>query len=198
MATGKREKNKQRTREALEAAAWDLIAERGFDGTTVAAIAERVQVVERTFYRYFECKEAVLFGAWREQLDEFEEFIRRRPAGETVLQSLTEFSRAWATVHQATLQRSRQRRAIARESSTVRDYERIHIVETLRNRVLLVVSQRLGAGSAEDYRVPLLTALFIELLVSTKARWLESGGSLLREVELAWRAMNSLRDLEKS
>jgi AcrR family transcriptional regulator len=45
----------------LERAAMDLYAERGYDQTTVAEIAERAGLTERTFFRYFADKREVLF-----------------------------------------------------------------------------------------------------------------------------------------
>jgi AcrR family transcriptional regulator len=46
----------------LEQAALDLFVERGFDGTTVADIAQRAGVTERTFFRHLADKREVLFG----------------------------------------------------------------------------------------------------------------------------------------
>ena len=46
----------------LEQAALDLYQERGFEQTTVAEIAERAGLTERTFFRYFADKREVLFG----------------------------------------------------------------------------------------------------------------------------------------
>jgi AcrR family transcriptional regulator len=46
----------------LRRAAVELFAERGVEATTVAAIAERAGVTERTFFRYFGDKREVLFS----------------------------------------------------------------------------------------------------------------------------------------
>jgi AcrR family transcriptional regulator len=46
----------------LERAAMELYNQRGFESTTVAEIAERAGLTERTFFRYFTDKREVLFA----------------------------------------------------------------------------------------------------------------------------------------
>ncbi|MFH8248954.1 TetR family transcriptional regulator [Microbacterium sp. B2969] len=50
----------EKTRSALLRAALELFAERGFEATTAAAIAQRAGVTEMTFFRYFPTKDSVL------------------------------------------------------------------------------------------------------------------------------------------
>jgi len=50
------------SRGRLEHAALALYGERGFEATTVAEIAERAGLTERTFFRHFADKREVLFG----------------------------------------------------------------------------------------------------------------------------------------
>jgi len=53
---------KPNARSRLERAALELYSERGFQQTTVAEIAERAGLTERTFFRHFADKREVLFS----------------------------------------------------------------------------------------------------------------------------------------
>jgi AcrR family transcriptional regulator len=79
---GRRDRHKLRTREAIEAAAATLFDEHGFDATTVGMIAERADISERTFFRYFESKDDLLLADVVRALDDAIEELRRRPAEE--------------------------------------------------------------------------------------------------------------------
>jgi AcrR family transcriptional regulator len=56
-----RERKRDRTRRALLDAAVDLFERNGYDGTTVADIAEAAEIGTRTFFSYFASKEELLF-----------------------------------------------------------------------------------------------------------------------------------------
>jgi AcrR family transcriptional regulator len=53
-------------RERLQAAAFELFEERGYDRTTVGDIAARADLTERTFFRYFTDKREVMFSGSEE------------------------------------------------------------------------------------------------------------------------------------
>lgn len=57
------------TRERLQAAAFELFTERGFEQTTAADIAAAVGLTERTFFRHFADKREVLFDGQSRLLD---------------------------------------------------------------------------------------------------------------------------------
>jgi AcrR family transcriptional regulator len=58
---GLRERKKQRTRDQIAAAAFELFAERGYDAVPVAAVARRAEVSEATVFNYFATKEDLVF-----------------------------------------------------------------------------------------------------------------------------------------
>ncbi len=56
-----RERKRIRTRAAIVTAAMELFEHRGYEGTTVADIAEKADIGTRTFFNYFTSKEEVVF-----------------------------------------------------------------------------------------------------------------------------------------
>ncbi len=85
---GLRERKKTETREALRAAALRLFLEHGPSAVTVNDICDAARVSRRTFFNYFESKEAALF-AWDQRLtDDLVSRLAARPAHEPPLTSL--------------------------------------------------------------------------------------------------------------
>jgi AcrR family transcriptional regulator len=81
----RRERKKQRTRDALIDAAMELFAAKGYERTTVREITDEVDVSERTFFRYFASKEDLVLSFVRDGLTGFAAALMARPAGEDPL-----------------------------------------------------------------------------------------------------------------
>ncbi len=88
---GLRERKKQQTREKIAQVALRLFAERGYDHTTLAEIAEAADVAPRTIFAYFESKEDILLCGERSFLDDLKRRLDERPAGTTTVDALREF-----------------------------------------------------------------------------------------------------------
>jgi AcrR family transcriptional regulator len=87
----RRERRKQRTREAIQVAALELFAERGYRETTISAIADQADVAPRTVTIHFPTKEELLFGAEPFSLDSLIEALEARGPKQPALEAL----RAW-------------------------------------------------------------------------------------------------------
>jgi AcrR family transcriptional regulator len=88
-----RERKKARTRRALVEAALRLFAERGFEATTVAEIAEAADVSPRTFFTYFPAKEDVLFADAQDRIDRLRDALAKRTPDESLLDALRRAAR---------------------------------------------------------------------------------------------------------
>lgn len=85
---GIRERKKVRTQRQLAQAALNLFLAQGFDETTVDEVAERAGVSRRTFFRYFDSKEAAFFANQEERLEAFRVLLEARTASESALRSV--------------------------------------------------------------------------------------------------------------
>lgn len=72
-----REQNRLKKRDALVEAAFRLFEAHGFEATTVDQIAEAAEVSRRTFFRYFSCKEEVVFPNMAARLVGFRQALER-------------------------------------------------------------------------------------------------------------------------
>jgi AcrR family transcriptional regulator len=73
----------------LAQAAMQLYAEAGFEETTVARIAERAGLTERTFFRHFADKREVLFAGSSDLQAVFVETVAGAPASATPMQAVS-------------------------------------------------------------------------------------------------------------
>ena len=88
---GLRERKKQQTRERIARVALELFAERGYDETTLADIAEAADVSPRTIFAYYESKEDILLCEEGVFIDRLRQMLDARPPGTTTIDAFREF-----------------------------------------------------------------------------------------------------------
>jgi AcrR family transcriptional regulator len=77
--TGKRNKNKEKTKHAILAAALKLFAEKGFYNTSTRAISRKAGIAEGTLFNYFETKEDLALYFFEREMDEVIEWFDGNP-----------------------------------------------------------------------------------------------------------------------
>ena len=120
---GLRERKKQRTREAIVEAAFELFAERGFDGTTIADIAEAAEIAPRTFFSYFPSKDDVVFHDFEEHYAMVASWLRDREPGTNTIDALRrghrERDREGGEIDAAHMREKRLRKRLIRENESL-------------------------------------------------------------------------------
>jgi len=77
--TGKRSQNKEKTKQAILAAARELFAEKGFYKTSTRAISRKAGIAEGTLFNYFETKEDLALYFFEREMDEGIEWYEGNP-----------------------------------------------------------------------------------------------------------------------
>jgi AcrR family transcriptional regulator len=111
----------------LERAAMELYCERGFDNTTVAEIAERAGLTERTFFRHFADKREVLFGGAHELENLMARAVTNAPGSAPPLTAVAAGLEVAAELLDQRAQFARQRQAIIASNAELRERELIKL-----------------------------------------------------------------------
>ena len=115
------------SRGRLEQAALALYGERGFENTTVAEIAKRAGVTERTFFRHYADKREVLFGGGREMQELLVTTVEDAPKSLAPIDAVAAGVEAVATALQKRREIARQRQKVIAANAELRERELIKL-----------------------------------------------------------------------
>lgn len=170
----------------LELAALELFGERGFEQTTVAQIAERAGLTERTFFRYYADKREVLFPSSSALEQAFRDAVAAAPEAANAIDTV-----ASALESISALLQQRHETARAR-------YRAINANAELQERELIKLSA-LGdilAGALRQRGVPELSAnLAAEVAIAAFKVGFRRWASEAEEGDLARLIRDSLDEL---
>jgi AcrR family transcriptional regulator len=107
----------------LAQAALDLYGERGFEQTTVAEIAERAGLTERTFFRHFADKREVLFAGAGTLQELVVSAVASAPDSAAPIDAASAGVEAAGTVLQERREYARQRQAVISANAELRERE---------------------------------------------------------------------------
>lgn len=179
---------------AIEKAALELIAERGFDETSVEDMAAAAGISRRTFFRYFDSKSDILFGNFDALLRSLEDWLSSvdddRPMFDVIADAVMRFNR----VHTDGPVAHRERMELIMHTPALRANAALHNAKWQ-----AVVARYAGRRTGQDPEAlgPQLIA-HVTLAASTTAyeQWLRDGSRDLDElVHHTFRLAQQLPDL---
>ncbi|MEU6410447.1 TetR family transcriptional regulator [Microbispora sp. NPDC046933] len=125
----------------LEQAALELYVERGYEQTTVAEIAKRAGLTERTFFRHYADKREVLFGGSDTLRDHLVNAVAAAPDSAAPIDAIAGAVEGVGVLFDERHERARQRQAVIALNAELRERELIKLAslsaalaDTLRRR----------------------------------------------------------------
>ena len=164
----------------LEKAAMELFRERGFDQTTVAQIAERAGLTERTFFRHFADKREILFAGATELHELVVAAVASAPDSATPLQAAIAGIEAAGAMLEERRGRgfARQRQTIVAGSPELRERELNKLAAMAQG-----ISEALRERGVGDPGASILGEVAIAIFRTSFERWVgESSGQELTEL----------------
>jgi AcrR family transcriptional regulator len=136
----------------LERAAMEIFSERGFDQTTVAEIAARAGLTERTFFRHYADKREVLFGGSSGFSGLLVQSVADAPASATPIDTIAAALATAGELFAERLDHARQRQRIIGAHPDLQERElvklaslAVSLADALRQRGVSDMASRLAA-----------------------------------------------------
>jgi AcrR family transcriptional regulator len=171
---GLRERRKALTAAELEAAAYRLFGERGFDAVTVDDIAAEADVSRRTFFRYFASKEDVLLADHFVQLRRLREAMAARPEDEPIVTALRNALLSMSTDFEDRKEMVILRGRLMRDTPSLQARSLVH-QKLWEEAMQEMVAERLGVDPVTDLRPGVVSAATLAAMRVAFTNWLSSG-----------------------
>jgi AcrR family transcriptional regulator len=163
-----RERKKQKTRETIVSAAFELFTDKGYEHTTIADIADAAVVSPRTISTYFPTKEDILFADTPEIHRLFAQALEDRAEGVTALEALRDIIAKSLDLGPYELQRKR----IVAQDETLRRSERARMAP-FEEMMVQAIAKDLNAGP-DDIRPQIVGAALLGAFSTIRERDLTS------------------------
>jgi AcrR family transcriptional regulator len=158
--------------ERLLGAALALYRENGYDQTTVAEIAERAGLTERTFFRYFGDKREVLFAGQGRLLELYAATIAAAPEPATPLDMVAAALQAGAPVFEERREFGRQRQAVIDSHPELQEREQLK-----RAAMAAAMTEALRRRGATELAASLAAEVAVIAFKTAFSRWVRDPGA---------------------
>ena len=147
-----------------------LYAERGFENTTVAEIADRAGLTERTFFRHYADKREVLFGAGAEFQQVFVDSLAGAPQSATTLEAVAISLQAGGEMLEGRRQFARRRQRVIAANAELRERELVKLAS-----VAAALTEGLHARGVAEPAASLAAETAMAVFRVAFERWLAEG-----------------------
>jgi AcrR family transcriptional regulator len=154
-------------RDRLEQAALDLYGERGFEKTTVAEIAQRAGLTERTFFRYFADKPEALFSGAAALQELLVALVADAPDSAPPIDAVAAALEGTAGMFQVRREYSTQRQAVIEANPELRERELIKLA-----RLASAIADTLRRRGVSDLAASLTAEAGIAAFKAAFQRWI--------------------------
>ena len=175
----------------LEQAALELYVERGFEQTTVAEIAQRAGLTERTFFRHFADKREVLFQGAASLQELLVNAVAGTPASSAPIDAIAAALAAAGAVLGERRESARQRQTVIAANPELRERELIKLAS-----LASALANALRARGVSDPTASLAAEAGIAVFKIAFERWVDESNQrdlppLIRESLNALRAVTA-------
>jgi AcrR family transcriptional regulator len=158
----------------LAKAAMELYAKRGYDQTTVAEIADRAGLTERTFFRHFADKREVLFAGSDDLRDLLVNAVAGTPSTAAPIDAVaTGLLAAGAAFNEERRDYSRRRQSIIAANAELRERELIKL-----SALASAIAEALGRRGVADPAATLAAEAGIAVFRVAFERWVQPRNEL--------------------
>jgi AcrR family transcriptional regulator len=158
--------------ERLLGAALALYRENGYDQTTVAEIAERAGLTERTFFRYFGDKREVLFAGQGRLLELYAATIAAAPEPATPLDMVAAALQAGTPVFEERREFGRQRQAVIDSHPELQEREQLK-----RASMAAAMTEALQRRGVTELAASLAAEVAVIAFKTAFSRWVRDPGA---------------------
>lgn len=193
-APSRRSRKKSRTYAALVEAGAELFESQGFDETTTVDIAELADVSQRTLFRHFPSKEAVLYGDMDEVLFALRDALESQPEDTPVLTVVDNAITSLAENFEMHRERRLLQARLAASYPSVSAFSRATVQLGWEREIIAAVAFRLGVDPLIDPRPEVIAGATMSAVRIATRQWTVSRGTA-DYMELISTALASVSEL---